>query len=1003
MTKTATPMDDDNSNNNNNNSDDTKKKKETESAAEMEKINAQKKKEQAAEKAKKEKENAKRKKQEDKAKEKAKKLAEKQEKIKLQKEEEHARKQKLQAQKNAKREERRKQKEKEKAERKAREDAFMARKEKEKRIRAEKKAKEDAEKKAKEDEKARRRAEKQKEEEEELQAYERQRREMKRLKAMEAKEKADRLKADEEIQREEDEAYTAQLRMERKMRMEAAKLRYEEKLAIKIQEQKEKIELRKSADKELRKSIELKRRERERNTTEMQKQMEEAKKRFDRRRKEASLSPPKKKKLNNSYNNKINRNSRENIPKLEQSKSPMTKRQIKALKKKVRKEQASMEKFIEKNKNALSLSSASNLQSKKYAPGATGPYDILHDNEKKKIKGKNSGLIIKKQEDPEIVAERVKRREAAMKRLEKRKLQKALELRKSLNVKNENLRRSVNQIEMQEEKLKQAEKEKKMQKIVDEQKKKKAKVLLVEIINAYNNKKRKWTSCYREVISLGLWDEPNWQRTYEKHKAEMTDIFNDYVLEKEDAILRKSVELMNEKKKKRLEEERKRSMKRISMQNFKFKSQIQKVIDDLNNLYEVWVSKDYKGDLMNFSVNPSKSIIGKQHLRDNNQSRAIWTCRVNDDRWWHVGLALRDAGIKLLNVQIKSPRRRRKPEEKEGEEKDDDVVKPLNVMDILRHQWIKWTMACGKTFENVKLSDAQHTTWKKLNRNNEVEPVIDYLPYTKRRFEKSEEKGEKNQYKLSAISKINSFQNYIYEANCLQAWENILKNKVPSNAILNEYLQEKGNELSGFELMKKYSKEDQSSKEKLLKQKRDAQIKEGGDKFKAWAETKDKLKVKVSNKVVSMLQESAKIPFRYSGKGKRPSADGSATEKVTQSTFAGDRVSLPEMNSALQAIAHGRNVFWALKANQEERNGPFKDLENSKLFLKRLVNMQKMDEKLEADRHAMANEQYSNFVNSIKRVDRAKYILSQLDPFRAQNDKMWTMVGRCMYAINPTL
>ena len=62
-------------------------------------------------------------------------------------------------------------------------------------------------------------------------------------------------------------------------------------------------------------------------------------------------------------------------------------------------------------------------------------------------------------------------------------------------------------------------------------------------------KKRKWTSCYREVISLGLWDEPNWQRTYEKHKAEMTDIFNDYVLEKEDAILRKSVELMNEKKK----------------------------------------------------------------------------------------------------------------------------------------------------------------------------------------------------------------------------------------------------------------------------------------------------------------------------------------------------------------------------------------------------------------------------------------------------------------------
>ena len=162
-------------------------------------------------------------------------------------------------------------------------------------------------------------------------------------------------------------------------------------------------------------------------------------------------------------------------------------------------------------------------------------------------------------------------------------------------------------------------------------------------------------------------------------------------------------------------------------------------------------------------------------MRDNNQSRAIWTCRVNDDRWWHVGLALRDAGIKLLNVQIKSPRRRRKPEEKEGEENDDDVVKPLNVMDILRHQWIKWTMACGKTFENVKLSDAQHTTWKKLNCNNEVEPVIDYLPYTKRRFEKSEEKGEKPVQIVSYIE--NKFFKITYEANCLQVWENILKIK----------------------------------------------------------------------------------------------------------------------------------------------------------------------------------------------------------------------------------
>ena len=60
------------------------------------------------------------------------------------------------------------------------------------------------------------------------------------------------------IQEEEDEAIREQIKLEKKMRMEAAKMRYEEKIARKIQYQKEKIALRKSADEELRKSLEKK-------------------------------------------------------------------------------------------------------------------------------------------------------------------------------------------------------------------------------------------------------------------------------------------------------------------------------------------------------------------------------------------------------------------------------------------------------------------------------------------------------------------------------------------------------------------------------------------------------------------------------------------------------------------------------------------------------------------------------------------------------------------------
>ena len=60
------------------------------------------------------------------------------------------------------------------------------------------------------------------------------------------------------------------------------------------------------------------------------------------------------------------------------------------------------------------------------------------------------------------------------------------------------------------------------------------------------------------------------------------------------------------------------------------------------------------------------------------------------------------------------------------------------------------------------------------------------------------------------------------------------------------------------------------------------------------------------------------------------------------------------------------------------------DLENSKLFLKRLVSMQKMDEQLDAERQEMANKEFLKFLSSVKRFDRAKYILNQLDPIRAQ-------------------
>ena len=160
------------------------------------------------------------------------------------------------------------------------------------------------------------------------------------------------------IQEEEDEAIREQIKLEKKMRMEAAKMRYEEKIARKIQYQQEKIALRKSADEELRKSLEQKRKQREKNTMEMQKKMIEAKKKFDERRREQSLSPQKDRKIKASKNIGPQKKSEKfnTVPKPEVTNSPMSKHQLARLQKRLKKDKKDIQKFVEKNRDLLSSS-----------------------------------------------------------------------------------------------------------------------------------------------------------------------------------------------------------------------------------------------------------------------------------------------------------------------------------------------------------------------------------------------------------------------------------------------------------------------------------------------------------------------------------------------------------------------------------------------------------------------------------------------------------------------
>ena len=123
-----------------------------------------------------------------------------------------------------------------------------------------------------------------------------------------------------------------------------------------------------------------------------------------------------------------------------------------------------------------------------------------------------------------------------------------------------------------------------------------------------------------------------------------------------------------------------------------------------------------------------------------------------------------------------------------------------------------------------------------------VEAEFQELRYTRRRYERSEKQGQRNQLVFSKVSTIDLFKNKIYHLQCLQAWSDIQTGTLPAKEILETYKAEKGS-MSGLELMRKFGDEDKCSKRKLLDKLKSLHEKKGAEEWKQWAQFKDKLKV----------------------------------------------------------------------------------------------------------------------------------------------------------------
>jgi hypothetical protein len=870
--------------------------------------------------------------------------------------------------------------------------------------RQEEKAKKDAI----ESERKKRADDKKKREEEEMSVYRTKMREIKALKEQARAQAEEKKRARREAENSAFEERKLAAKAERERRMEEAKRRHQKKLLHKRKEKEEKEEtarLAKMRKEEETLKVKLKREE---STKAMQARMEEAKKRYDERRLEqaiASVSPQRRPNALYALSP-----TRQSMPSLKKTESPLREHQKKhkdsiqtaslssslspkKLGKKHKKE--TKRKKHKPSKEPRPPASIDSIEPTAYAPGKPGPYLTSS-------KGGSTALPSKNKEDPEIENARIKRRDAAMHRMNKKLLLKDFEEQRQNEVKRLSMRMSMEKAQHEKVTAQARAYEIEVAKKLAEQRKKDARKQVQIIVKQYKEGKEKWADCVRQVLALGMYDDPSWEQIRLEHDNKAEEVYNKYILEKEDKdFLRMSQNAESIKLLRQSQELNKRAVD-ASFQQFKQKSFLSSVISTFANLYESVLNPE-TDELIRVQLQPQKDVIGCRYLEH-------FDCRVKDERWWHVGLTLWEIAQSFNKKYVESSSAlkeslqtmkdlRKSSKSLQGKRKSQ-----IAFDEILGEEWIKWTKTCGRRFEQVEISEENAKLMNNCTEDGELVTTLEILDFRRRRVEKklvkTKQGYEKLTYVISTLSSVERASNNVYHLECLKAWKRIQEGDIPESAFEEYKLSKKGHMkgLSPIKILQKYAAEDIESKNNAVAMIKRSEKKDSEETFQSWAAKKDRLKLRISQEICDTIGGS-EIPFKYVGSSKQ-NAGSNRIEKSMQYMKAGDRVSVPVNNSALQAVANGRKIFWAQK---RMGNNEWEDLENSKMFLKRLVSMQKQEMVQGRERMELAEEEFSNFLASVQRVDQARNYLRQLSPKRASNEKMWQNIGRCMLAINTSL
>lgn len=386
-------------------------------------------------------------------------------------------------------------------------------------------------------------------------------------------------------------------------------------------------------------------------------------------------------------------------------------------------------------------------------------------------------------------------------------------------------------------------------------------------------------------------------------------------------------------------------------------------------------------------------------------------CRAQDkEAWMKVGRAL--AAIELVCGEGEEPGKSRS----KLPGGDTKTARKPQSLGPLGQAWIQWTKASRRVFEDVVVSMEDAATMQNRDEDGQLSQTVGALRYAPRsgemkllRGRKMDQRGgfERLHFVLDDVKPHVKAANRIYHEQCLKAWRRCLRHAAEqlnaerdgkrskkkaassqeSDGEADRMAAEKRGDAASdsrdaeaatalarraLRQLQEWGDADIGAKERAVQDLNEKSSKEALRMWQGWHDAKKRGELEVPVELPIAKSFRSAMPLAYVGAGNPVPPGGQ------QYMRAGNRVSVPAVNSAMAALMAGRRRAWAMRStNPHDPVG--EDLRASRTLIERLKGLHAEAEEQRAARLEEASMKFRSWAAEKDRLAQARKLLAAVD------------------------